>query len=271
LKVDHHLKDTDIHLLLDDSGSMFFSKISEKIQKLYKDSKFTRPDGKPITNRFDEALTLIKRILPIIQMVDGTTVTLSFLNSDKVYKAKTNKDDIKQTDKEYKELINATIKLCKLTKGRGTPLVRRTNEIYTDIMNSNRKHLAVLFIDGEPADYGFEAPQKERAFNDLVNIFKKRKLSMFTTIALCTDNEEEVGKFNNLDKKLPRFDVCDDFFSERAEIAEVYYKNDIAMDERMFTYEDYLVKMLIGSMDQEIDRLDELDEIDRLDELDESL
>lgn len=247
-RLDANLRDTDVHLLLDDSGSMFFNDVSRDVQRQYTNSEFKRPDGKPIKTRFDEALTSIYRILPLIQMVE-TKVTLSFLNSRDVHVA--------NTDAEFEQLKNVIVELCRKNSNGGTPLVGRMREIYGNLQTSNRKHLAILFVDGEPGDYGFEPRNVQRAFDDLVKLFKARKENIFTCIALCTDNEDEVGRYNGLDTDLPRFDVCDDFFSERAEIAKVYRKSNIPMDERMFTYEDYLIKMLIGAIDQEIDRLDE--------------
>jgi len=246
-RLNTHLSDTDVDLLLDDSGSMFFNNISQKVRKQYMENEFRRPDGKCIVTRFDEALTSIYRLLPLIQTV-GAKVTLSFLNSKDKHTA--------ETDDEYALLMETIVKLCKKTSGGGTPLVARARNIYN--ATSNRKHLAIMFIDGEPGDYGFEPQQVKRAKADLVEVFRHRAANRFTCIALCTDNEAEVGIYNGLDTELARFDVCDDFFSERIEVVKVYQKHGVSVDERMFTYEDYLVKMLIGSIDREIDGLDEL-------------
>jgi len=56
---------------------------------------------------------------------------------------------------------------------------------------------------------------------------------------------------NNWDRTIPRLDVVDDFRNEKLEILS-------AQGSRFkFSFGDYIVKSLIGSIDPEIDDLDE--------------
>ncbi len=74
---------------------------------------------------------------------------------------------------------------------------------------------------------------------------------MFTTIVACTDDEESVGYLNKWDRVLKNLDVIDDFRSEREEI-----KRRKGSEVR-FSFGDYVVKSLIGSIDQSMDGMDE--------------
>ncbi len=56
---------------------------------------------------------------------------------------------------------------------------------------------------------------------------------------------------NNWDRIIPRLDVVDDFRSEKNEIKRSQGRNT------SFTYGDYVVKSLIGSIDPSLDNLDE--------------
>ena len=74
---------------------------------------------------------------------------------------------------------------------------------------------------------------------------------MFTTVVVCTDDDESVEYLNKWDRQLPNLDVVDDFRNERRQIQKVNGRNF------RFSFGDYVVKSLIGSIDPELDRLDE--------------
>jgi hypothetical protein len=56
---------------------------------------------------------------------------------------------------------------------------------------------------------------------------------------------------NKWDRKIPRLDVVDDYKNERIEILQSKGHN------YRFSYGDYIVKILIGSLDPQLDNLDE--------------
>lgn len=91
--------------------------------------------------------------------------------------------------------------------------------------------------------------------NSAIEAFKKslqkRGPRIFTTIVACTDDEASVGYLNEWDRLLDNLDVIDDFRSEREEI-----KKEKGMGVR-FSFGDYVVKSLIGSIDPTMDKMDE--------------
>lgn len=74
---------------------------------------------------------------------------------------------------------------------------------------------------------------------------------MYTNIIACTDDDDSISYLNNWDRNIERLDVIDDFRNERNEIKKLRGQGF------SFTFGDYVVKSLIGSIDHEIDTLDE--------------
>lgn len=82
---------------------------------------------------------------------------------------------------------------------------------------------------------------------------QRRSPRVFTTIVACTDDDDSVEYLNKWDRQLPNLDVVDDFRNERKEIRAVKGQSF------PFSFGDYVVKSLIGSIDPEIDNMDEAD------------
>ena len=113
--------------------------------------------------------------------------------------------------------------------------------------NPQRKLLIILVTDGEPTD--------DFGNSDIIgfrNCLNSRDLNVFTTIVACTDDNQSMTYLNNWDKTTPRLDVVDDFRNERLEVLRARGMNF------PFSYGDYIVKCLIGSMDPQLDNLDEI-------------
>jgi hypothetical protein len=68
----------------------------------------------------------------------------------------------------------------------------------------------------------------------------------------CTDDEGAISYLSRVDRDVPRIDVSDDFVSERREILAAQGAGF------HFTFGDYVVKSLLGSIDPSFDRLDEM-------------
>jgi hypothetical protein len=71
------------------------------------------------------------------------------------------------------------------------------------------------------------------------------------TFVACTDDNSSVAYLNAWDRKMRHVDVVDDYHSERTEIQA---KRGIQF---VFTFGNYVVKTLVGSVDPEFDSLDE--------------
>lgn len=131
-----------------------------------------------------------------------------------------------------------------------TPLVNTMTKVFLDyepVVLGGRKLLTIVVTDGEPTD--------DRGQVD-INGFKKCLVSrppyVYTNIVSCTDEDETMSYLNEWDRELQRLDVLDDYKSERDEIRAVQGKDF------SFSLGDYIVKSLMGSIDSEIDDLDEI-------------
>lgn len=108
--------------------------------------------------------------------------------------------------------------------------------------------IIMIATDGEPTDERnyVNIPQlkqvlvKERAYNDYISFLA------------CTDDDSAIAYLNKWDKDLPRLDVTDDYLNEKKEVLAAQGRNF------SFTYGDYVVKTMLGSVVPEIDRLDEI-------------
>jgi hypothetical protein len=131
-----------------------------------------------------------------------------------------------------------------------TPIARVLHTVLSEnnsMVLAERKLLIVIVTDGEPTDdYG------NVDINSFKNVLLSRGRNVYTTIVSCTDEDNVMGYLNNWDRTIPNLDVVDDFRNEKAEIQR-------AKGPRYpFSYGDYVVKCLIGSMDAEFDNLDEM-------------
>lgn len=111
----------------------------------------------------------------------------------------------------------------------------------------NEKNLLVMIVtDGQPTDDSAHV-----AIPLFKKILKERSPKVYTTIVAATDDESSIGYLNRWDRKIKNLDVVDDFRSERDEITKIKGRNF------QFSFGDYVVKSLIGSIDPELDKMDE--------------
>jgi hypothetical protein len=71
----------------------------------------------------------------------------------------------------------------------------------------------------------------------------ERTPQMNVTFLACTDDLQAVNYLSNWDRMIPNVDVMDDYRSERAEIQRTRGGNF------PFSFGDYIVKSLLGSID----------------------
>lgn len=130
-----------------------------------------------------------------------------------------------------------------------TPLSR----VLGTVLNNNspsflgeKRLLVIIVTDGEPTDDNGKAD-----ISGFKQCLKSRAKTVHTTIVSCTDEDDTMSYLNNWDRALPRLDVVDDYRSEKNEILRVQGKHF------RFTFGDYVVKSLLGSIDPSLDDLDE--------------
>ncbi|CAF4080796.1 unnamed protein product [Rotaria sp. Silwood2] len=132
-----------------------------------------------------------------------------------------------------------------------TPIVPVLRQVLKDKRNHiyERKLLILIATDGIPTD------DKERTdIHTLEHVLKNERTptnQIPVTIIACTDDEQCIGYLNDWDKKIPNLDVVDDYRTERNEV-QAYRGKHLP-----FSFGDYIVKILMGSIDSWFDNWDE--------------
>lgn len=132
-----------------------------------------------------------------------------------------------------------------------TPLAKVLQNVLDDntpLTLNEKKLLIIIATDGEPTD-----DTGKVAIKQFKSCLLKRGPNVFTTIVVCTDDDASVNYLNKWDRSIKNLDVVDDFRNERQEIRKVKGSSF------KFSFGDYVVKSLIGSIDEELDKLDESD------------
>jgi hypothetical protein len=223
------LEGFEIVLIVDDSTSMRTPVIDRELENL---SPFDQ-----LPTRWDELKQLVSIVVDLAATLDSDGLDVFFLNRQPLLNV-TNSSQLHET-------------FSRLPSGP-TPITRVLRYVL-DLKRPHvhdRKLLILIATDGLPTD--------DNGQDDLVGLEKvlrfERHPSMdriFVTFIACTNDLQSVGYLNHFDKKIPFVDVLDDYYSERAEVIAVQGKRF------PFSYGDYVVKLLMGSVDQWFDKLDE--------------
>ena len=215
------LKDFKIVFILDDSSSMNTKLINSPLNK--KDNSYQ-------VSRWDELQYFTSLIIEIAIIFNPFGCDVYFLNR----KNQSNVIDKEQLSKSFIDQPNGY-----------TPLESRLKQVLNDNPDRSKKLLIMIVTDGEPTDLNGEINVKQ--FKDCL---LSRPDNVYTTIAACTDDDESVEYLNNWDRDVPRLDIVDDYRSEKAQIKQTKGKD------YSFTFGDYIVKSLIGSIDSDLNQLD---------------
>ncbi len=213
------LEGYEICIICDDSGSMT--------------NLVTTPTNhfEKINSRWQEAQQSLKIIVDIASAFDPDGVDIYYLNRTPILGVTTSEG--LNNYKEFNQYPNGS-----------TPLGETIQKVLSDKASvlSERKMLLIIFTDGEPNNMDL-----------FKNVLKNRKPidNIFVTIVACTDDDNAVGYLNGLDKQIKNLDVCDDYLSEMKEIKRVQGQSF------NFSFGDYITKILLGSIDNSIDLLDE--------------
>ncbi len=137
-----------------------------------------------------------------------------------------------------------------------TPLSMAYDRVMADNKHilSERNLTVVIATDGIPTDtVGNEIDPTGVSYKTILyNSLKANEHPrVFTTVLACTDDDDVVSYLKVWDKTIKNFDFVDDYISEKIKIQDVQGKNF------KFTLGDYVVKILVGNCDEEIDALDE--------------
>ena len=211
-----------IVIVCDDSGSM-----NEVANSGMAD---VNPYGSKPT-RWDELKVTVCTIIDIVSVLNDSGIDIHFLNREGLMNV-TNRCQIERF-------------FCDKPRGY-TPIVQTLKKIFNNKIDSKR--LVLLATDGIPTDvFGITNIPALRSA-----LVYDRTQRDYVTILACTDDENTMSYLNNWDTTIPRLDVIDDYNNEKKEILKVQGKHF------KFSYGDFIVKCLLGSIDPWFDSLDEI-------------
>lgn len=214
--------------IFDDSGSMNCE---------LDDSPLNKP-SLPRATRWNELEYFASISLEVANLFDTNGCDVYFLNHQPPIK----------NIKSVPDFLNY---FRQIRPGGYTPLTKTLNQVLLDnanIVSYEKKLLIIIVTDGEPTDQSGKI--------DIDGFYKcllsrKPKDRIFTNIIACTDEEESIDYLNKWDRSLPNLDVVDDFRSEKKQVQKV------KGSKFRFTFGDYVVKCLLGSVDKTLDKCDE--------------
>jgi len=218
-----------IVFVFDDSGSM---------NTILQDSPLNNKSASLANaTRWDELKYFANISIEIASLFNRNGCDIYFLNRFNLSPIKNIKDPI-QLEQYFQD------------KPKGfTPLAQVFRSVLKDnSMNvlGEKKLLIIIATDGEPTDMNGQVN-----ISEFKRCLKEKPKHCHTTIVACTDDDASVSYLNKWDRKISNLDVVDDYRSERNEVLKVRGKN------YSFSFGDYVVKSLIGSIDPELDALDE--------------
>lgn len=222
------LEGYDVVVIADDSGSM--------------SSPVDVPSSNPYAaarTRWDELKETVTIVSELAALLDRDGIDLYFLNRAPIKGLLPSREG------------NALLSDRFASPPRGfTPLTRALRQVLTDKKSSllEKKLLILVATDGLPTD---ERGNDDRAgLKRFLGTERQPVDRIPVTILAVTDDDQTMEFLNSLDAQLQFFDVVDDFKSEREEILRVQGKSF------HFTKGDWVVKALLGSIDESIGGLD---------------
>ncbi|CAF0971105.1 unnamed protein product [Rotaria sordida] len=223
------LEGFEIVMIIDDSSSMRTPIINYDHEYI---SSFNQ-----LPTRWDELKHIVSIIVDLAATLDPDGIDIYFLNRQPLLHV----IDSSQLHETFSHLPTGP-----------TPMTHVLNYVLNLKRShvNDRKLLILIATDGLPTD--------DNGQNDLNSLEKvllyERYPSidrMYVTFIACTNDVQIMASLNNFDKNIPYVDVLDDYQSERIEILNVQGKHF------PFSYGDYVVKILLGSIDSWFDYLDE--------------
>jgi hypothetical protein len=217
------LESFDICVVADDSGSMATPVKSST-------NNNTNPYG-ALQTRWTELRQTLSIVVELGSALNDHGIDVFFLNRPPVLQARSARDVQPAFDHKPPQGF--------------TPLTRVVQSILAAKVNSERNLLLLIATDGQPTDDrgNVDIPQ-------FISTLKSKGPKVFVQIMACTDDDSAIAYLESVDKTVPRVDVTDDYHSERAEILR-------AQGPRFpFSFGDYVVKSLLGSVSPYFDQMD---------------
>ncbi|CAF3005535.1 unnamed protein product [Rotaria sp. Silwood2] len=218
------LEGYEIVFIVDDSGSMNTPL-----------GDITGPFDRNPT-RWDELRQTVSIVVDIASVFDPDGIDIFFLNREPMRHVKSSEE---------------LVPTFAVPPEGPTPILRVLQHVLREkqLEIQERKLLILIATDGVPTN---EVGQQDTKSLEHALRHERNPINRIpVTIIACTDDNDCIGYLNNWDKKIPNLDVADDYKSERQEIQKVQGKNF------PFSFGDYVVKVLMGAVDDWFDTLDE--------------
>jgi len=226
------LEGYDIVFICDDSGSM--------------KTKVTTPNTKKfddvMTTRWDEMKNIVSTVTKLSMILDDDGIDVYFLNREPLMGV---------TSQEQLDIIFA------VPPSGYTPILKTLKQVIKDKSRAlaEKKLLIILATDGQPtSENGSNADSngitETQKLYDFLATGRNPQNKIHTTILACTDDDDVMEYLEDWDSTLQNFDIVDDYYSERNRIQEAQGKS------YRFSFGDYIVKILLGSIDKTIGSID---------------
>lgn len=179
------LKDTDIVVIADDSGSM--NSISDSTMSV----------GGPRT-RWEELSQTLQMLVAMLLVVRHPGFFLKFINDAEFFWITT------------LEGLEAVFAAKPRARGK-TPLLSNLKRVI-DGHGERAETLLLILTDGEPSDCEFD---------ELSGLIKSKPAEVFCSFAMCTDEGDVVDLYNKVVDPIPGCDITDDYSAECREAHRV--------------------------------------------------
>jgi len=134
-------------------------------------------------------------------------------------------EDLSNPDGILRDVQDALDIIRNTRPGGCTPLTNHIHEIYheislmaPDLQSMGKKVAIVIATDGLPSDkWGHGGPRQRAEFVEALRLLER--LPVWVVVRLCTDDDDVVDFYNNLDTHLElSLEVLDDFSGEAKEV-----------------------------------------------------
>jgi hypothetical protein len=185
--------------------------------------------------RWKELQTFVNICVEIVNTTNASGIDVYFLNNPQIFQ---NIHDPSQLQHVFQN-----------NPSGNTQLTRTFQRVMGSINNYPGKVLVIIITDGEPTnDIGQITYQ---TINEFKHAIMRKAKNVFVNVLACTTNEQTMAYLGNWDEEIDNFDVTDDYESEKALVIKA---NNNRIE---FTYGTYVLKTIIGSIDPDLDNLNE--------------
>lgn len=184
--------------------------------------------------RWNELCRFISTVFSVTEMIENSPLDVYFLNRPSIINV---------------QQLNQIAEAFNFPPKGATPIVPVLRHVLSEQYDpSYVGRIIIICTDGEPTD-----ENNNRNIKQLYNVLMcQRKRNDFVSFLACTDDDDSIAYLNRWDVEIPRVDVIDDDYpNEKKEVQRAQGRNF------SFTFGEYVVKTLLGSVIPSLDKLDE--------------